>query len=446
MALCLVIFLMQLNNREVVTEAFTPYCKGLNFDESAVDSPDFLYLFDEDGDCQELLEFYHSRPDQSVFPEIVYHWAEKEEPEKVNQEPYTKEELEEAIKLFEEHYNKAVIGVPASLDAKLMYDPRYLNPIRMLTSALAHADWWHIIFNLIFFFAFAVALEYIIDSPWRFILSLVAIEFVTGIAYSLAVLGGAEPLPTLGLSGSVMGVIGMSAYLLPNVRIRVFVWIWTSARNFHIPAIYLVLWYIGWDTYDLLSDPWSSGVNLVAHVSGGFAGYFIARYFFKQRREDTKDEVDDEVEYMGSLRRDKLGLMSSYRSKDKHLSNALAAERANRDYATWADHIHSAINTEQDAKAINLILSRYDDYRHAIELYEELYQEMLNWKHSRAVLCLSRLLIGEYLETRKYAKAIQVAQTAYQISSEFVFAEDQQKTLLFAMAKRQGIKLEPKPA
>lgn len=167
--------------------------------------------------------------------------------------------------------------------------------------------------------------------------------------------------------------------------------------------------------------------------------------FFKQRREDTKDEVDDEVAYMGSLRHDKLGIMSSYRSKDNHFTNVMAADRANRDYASWVDRIHIAINTNQDPEAINLILSRYDDYRHAIELYDDLYQEMLKWKHTRAILCMSRLLIGEYIELRKYAKAIHIAQTAYQISGAFVFADDKQRELIEAMAKRQGVVLAPSP-
>lgn len=55
----------------------------------------------------------------------------------------------------------------------------------------------------------------------------------------------------------------------------------------------------------------------------------------------------------------------------------------------------------RDAEAINLLLSRYDDYRHAIELYEEIYRDMLQWEYTRAILCLSRLLITEYYKREK---------------------------------------------
>ena len=49
-------------------------------------------------------------------------------------------------------------------------------------------------------------------------------------------------------------MIGMSAYLMPNVRIRTFVWILHFARNIHVPAVILAIWYIGWDTYYLLTS------------------------------------------------------------------------------------------------------------------------------------------------------------------------------------------------
>lgn len=90
----------------------------------------------------------------------------------------------------------------------------------------------------------------------------------------------------------------MAAYLMPNVRIRTFVWFIYFARNIPIPAWILAVWYIGWDMYDLSTSEWLSGVNFLAHVAGGVSGYFIARYFFKARKAETAEEVADEVAYM----------------------------------------------------------------------------------------------------------------------------------------------------
>ena len=49
------------------------------------------------------------------------------------------------------------------------------------------------------------------------------ISFVVGISYSVSTLiSSTAPLPSLGFSGVVMGMIGLSAYLMPGARIRVF--------------------------------------------------------------------------------------------------------------------------------------------------------------------------------------------------------------------------------
>lgn len=433
--LCIGIYIQQDKRQEVIADALIPYCDNIYQEDLDEDSLDGFSANKKD--CTSFLHFIHDLPDKDTFAELMHTWVKEDEIH--NDKIYTKVEIQESINIAMEHYNEILPQLPPSIDSKLAYDPQVLNPFKSILSALSHGSWMHLIGNLIFFFAFATALEFIIANKFRFLLALIGIEFACDITYSLTVLLGADPMPTLGLSGIVYGVIGMSAYLMPNVKIRTFVWFFFYARNIYIPAVILAAWYIGWETYYMLSSEWASGVNIVAHVSAGFAGYFIARIFFKQRREETKDEVDDEIERSRSLRHDHLGMMSSYTSKRNHLTNALSTEKGNRDYALWASEIHKAVNIGKDSIAINILLQKYDDYRHAIELYEEIYQDMLKWKHTRTILCLSRLLISEYIATQKYAKAIMVAQTAYGISNEFVFSDEKEKELLVGMAEKQGV-------
>lgn len=432
--LCIGIYIQQDKREQEIADALIPYCDNIYQEDLDEDSLDGFSANKKD--CTSFLHFIHDLPDKDTFAELMHTWVKEDEIH--NDKIYTKVEIQESINIAMEHYNEILPQLPPSIDSKLAYDPQVLNPFKSILSALSHGSWWHLIGNLIFFFAFATALEFIIANTFRFLLALIGIEFACDIAYSITVFLGADPMPTLGLSGIVFGVIGMSAYLMPNVRIRTFVWFFFYARNVYIPAVILAVWYIGWDTYYLVTSEWATGINIVAHVSAGFAGYFIARIFFKQRREETKDEVDDEIERMRSQRSDQLGVMSSYKSKSNHLTNALNADKGNRDYASWTSEIYKAINTNQDAIAINLLLLKYDEFRHATELYEEIYHEMLKWKHTRTILCLSRLLISEYIASRKYAKAIMVAQTAYGISDGFVFSDMREKTLLMSIAKKQG--------
>ena len=101
-------------------------------------------------------------------------------------------------------------------------------------------------------------------------------------------------MPSLGLSGVVMGMMGMFAYLMPHARIRVFFWFFTIIKIFFIPAWILALWYIGMDTLDMLFSDDYGGTNLIAHVSGGFGGYILGYILLKDQREQI-DDLGDEI-------------------------------------------------------------------------------------------------------------------------------------------------------
>jgi hypothetical protein len=57
------------------------------------------------------------------------------------------------------------------------------------------------------------------------------------------------------------------------------------------------------------------GINLVAHVSGGVAGYLYGFSFLKNHREETQDELNDEIEYMKSTRNKPFSTTSSYKGR-----------------------------------------------------------------------------------------------------------------------------------
>ena len=85
----------------------------------------------------------------------------------------------------------------------LLYYPDSWNPITMVTSSLAHAGFFHLFGNLVFFMAFAPALEIIISNRLLYIGVMLFVAVASGLSYSLSVLiGGGEPIPSLGFSGS----------------------------------------------------------------------------------------------------------------------------------------------------------------------------------------------------------------------------------------------------
>ena len=81
--------------------------------------------------------------------------------------------------------------VPRNLTDDLSYDPGTFDIGRMVTAAFTHADTFHLISNLVFFFAFAAAVEIIVGySYYFFFLLLTAIG--THLAYAYSVQGAAR--------------------------------------------------------------------------------------------------------------------------------------------------------------------------------------------------------------------------------------------------------------
>ncbi len=181
-------------------------------------------------------------------------------------------------------YNDFKQQAPKSLTAKLMYDPATLSIDKMITSVFAHGSWLHLIGNLFFFYAFAASVEIILGS-FSFLVVIIGVAIGTNLAYTVVALADPYVLPTLGLSGVVMGMIGLFIFLIPLARIRCFFWFILIVRVFSVPAWMLALWYIGWDVYNLYTgDNDSSNVNLVAHVSGAAIGVITGLIFFRNRR------------------------------------------------------------------------------------------------------------------------------------------------------------------
>lgn len=197
---------------------------------------------------------------------------------------YINENLNKKYASFQEN------NTAHDLTEKLMYAPGSFNIKNMITAALAHGSWTHLIGNLFFFFAFAAAIELALGIV-AYTLVFLTLAIGTHLAYSISLFDVADALPTLGLSGVVMGMIGMFAYLMPTVKIRCFMWFIIFVRILRIPAWILAAWYIGWDIYNLNHSVNQSNINFVAHVSGAGIGFVLGLIFFRSRREEIHTEI-----------------------------------------------------------------------------------------------------------------------------------------------------------
>lgn len=192
--------------------------------------------------------------------------------------------LEEKYRVFR------LSGVNKDLTTQLIYEPHSYHLGNMITAAFAHGGWDHLLGNLFFFFAFAASIEMILGM-FRYLLIFASLAIGTHLSYSLAMVNVNEALPTLGLSGVVMGMIGVFVYLMPKINIRCFLWFFVIFRIVKIPAWILATWYVGWDIYALYFSEERSAINFIAHVSGATMGFGLGLIFLADKKEELQKDI-----------------------------------------------------------------------------------------------------------------------------------------------------------
>jgi membrane associated rhomboid family serine protease len=177
--------------------------------------------------------------------------------------------------------------VPPDPDEGLAYYSETWNPWNMITSSFAHGGWGHIFFNLIFFIAFGMMVEMLVGR-FTYVSLIITISLITGVFTSVSAMANGEEVASLGLSGVVMGMIGVSAFLLPRGRIRCYYWFIILFGSVALPIWGLAIWYIGGDIYALFAYDDHGVINVMAHVTGGIGGYLFGVLFLRNARLDAQ--------------------------------------------------------------------------------------------------------------------------------------------------------------
>jgi membrane associated rhomboid family serine protease len=141
------------------------------------------------------------------------------------------------------------------------------QPIRLLSHALVHASWWHLLNNAIALVLIGIAVDLRVGRLLCTVL-LVASAVAGGLAH--AAMTGAPETPMVGASGAVYGLLGASLALMPARR-----YILTLASApFELPGY--VLWPLFVSLYTLI-DATSRGSHVawLGHMGGLVAGIAI---------------------------------------------------------------------------------------------------------------------------------------------------------------------------
>ena len=325
----------------------------------------------------------------------------------------------------------------SSITALLMYEPHSWNPLRMLTSTLAHAGWSALIINLVFLLAFAPAVEVMLASALRYVMALTVIALACGVTYSLVTMGHSHPAPLLGLSGLVMGTIGLTAYLMPQTRIRVFWWYVAGWKILYAPAWMMALIYIALDSLITLSDNPTGGSQIIAHLSAGVTGFALGFLWLKPLRQQTRDELAHEIDQMETQRKNPNIQRVPYQHKvaqEKQQTQRLE----NRQQDQFLTRIYRLVTTHNDGEAVYLLMQQYDYFNTPTSDYEALFKRIHSWGPSRSLLCMGRLIIQRLHEEKRYGRALYMIEQCQQIRSQFILP-DLAHTLFYA---RRAIEMD----
>jgi rhomboid family protein len=162
-------------------------------------------------------------------------------------------------------------------------------PATLVTSLFLHAGFLHIAGNLLYLFIFGAAVEGRLGGLRYFWFYL-----ASGVAAGLAMvaMAPASPVPIIGASGAIAGVLGAYFILYPRGRILTILPLFIFVQFIEVPAvIYLLLWFAVQLWAGLIEGARgavSGGVAWWAHVGGflfGMAlGPLVARSAPRRRR------------------------------------------------------------------------------------------------------------------------------------------------------------------
>jgi len=145
----------------------------------------------------------------------------------------------------------------------------------VVTSMFMHGDWFHLIGNLWFLWLFGDNVE---DELGR--LGFVVFYLLCGIAAAAAqmLVDPASPVPMVGASGAISGVMGAYVVMFPHVPVRVATLLVIFPVILRVPA-FVMLGY--WFVLQLLGAlpqivGIQAGVAFWAHVGGFVAGVVLA--------------------------------------------------------------------------------------------------------------------------------------------------------------------------
>jgi membrane associated rhomboid family serine protease len=179
---------------------------------------------------------------------------------------------------------QAAVGfaLPIGRGIACVVDREPINALTPLTSMFLHGSWGHLLGNALFLWVFGNNIE---DSmgPVRFIVFYILCGLAAAAAH--IIIDPASPVPTVGASGAISGILGAYLVLYPRARVNMLFFFIIILRVIPLPAWVVLIWWFaiqviqGLPQLTALRPEVTGGVAVWAHVGGFVAGVILIKLF-----------------------------------------------------------------------------------------------------------------------------------------------------------------------
>jgi membrane associated rhomboid family serine protease len=185
-------------------------------------------------------------------------------------------------------------ALPMGQGLACVVDREPINPLTPITSMFLHGGWGHLLGNMLFLWVFGNNIE---DSmgPGRFLSFYVLCGLVAAAAHVLVAPN--SPVPTVGASGAISGVMGAYLLLYPRVRVNMLFIFVIFFKVIAVPAWAVLLWWFftqivaGLPQLSSVRPDVSSGVAVWAHIGGFLAGLVLIKVFENRMLVAKRDSI-----------------------------------------------------------------------------------------------------------------------------------------------------------
>jgi len=195
------------------------------------------------------------------------------------------------------------LRVPLAPGLDCLVDRDSINIFTPLISMFLHGGWGHLLGNALFFWVFGNNIE---DSmgPWRFLVFYLVCGLAAAGTHIL--IQPASPIPTVGASGAIAGVLGAYLMLYPKVRVNMLFIFIIFFKVIPIPAWLVLIYWFGLQAatayMSKVSAEVSGGVAVWAHIGGFIAGLLLVKVFENPRLVAERNAIRDQRQWFAAPR------------------------------------------------------------------------------------------------------------------------------------------------